>query len=250
MKITISGLAGAGSSTLALILSKSLGFKLFQGGEVFRYVYKNLKFNTKGSERNEASNLVEPYFGPIYDAYIDSILLDNLIKNIVIESDITAFRVGRRSDLLSVFLKARSSVRASRTEIDGRKEDGDIIQAIDNVHRESYLKLHNIDIFDEDLIKKSHYLVIDNSDISLSDEIMEVYSHLKNFDVTFNAIDISSSKMLEIDYFSKGKEVYKSILKDLGLVVSHEYILDEICNKFKKEVDSLPFEIKKIVKNL
>ena len=93
MKITVSGWPGGGSSSLSLLLAYHYKFKHLQGGNIFRHIYKSLSFAESGQDRVEAHNYVEPYYGPLHDAYIDELLKDNSVQKTLIENDIASFRV-------------------------------------------------------------------------------------------------------------------------------------------------------------
>lgn len=245
MKITVSGWAGAGSSTLAILLAHSLEFKLIQGGEVFRYIYKNIGFETKGEDRNEAHKYVEPYFGPLYDEYIDKYLLDPNRENTVIESDITSFRLGKLDDVLSIFLMADVKVRAKRTQGDDRPEDGEIMESIDVEHRDVYQELYGVDVLDETQIRGKHKLVIDNSKISIGEEIKQVVSEISRYIEGFDGTEaIENADKLVDEYWEKSKDWYKDQLKEKGLIPSPQETLKEIIEMFPEEFAKFPEELK------
>jgi len=248
MKITISGWPGAGSSTLSILLCYKLNYKLLQGGEVFRYLYKQLSYQTTGEARLEGHNYAEPYFGPLYDKFVDELLLENDYDNTLVESDITSFRIGKNPNVLSIFLKANIESRKKRTTVDQRGDEGDFMEKIDKEHQEMYIKLHNVDFLDEAQIEEKHYLVLDNSDLSIADEMKKVYDAL----CSRNAIDEKTKNDLkktaeqdEKEYWEKGKEWYKNELKQKGLFFEATETMEAINKRFTEEIKKMPEDIQK-----
>ena len=248
MKITISGWAGAGSSSLALLLAHTLGFELVQGGETFRYIYKNIGFETKGPDRNRAHEAVEPYFGPLFDLYVDNYLQSTHEKNIIFESDIASFRIGIQKDILSIFLKADKKIRATRTQGDGRGEDGDVMTEIDQVHRDIYKDLHGIDVLDTNEININHSLVMDNSEMSLADELVVIANHLPDYINNFDSsYIIENADKLDSEYWEKGKEFYKEELTKRKLIPNPSILLGNIRKALPEEFSKLPKELKEAI---
>lgn len=251
MKITISGWAGSGSSALALVLSYGLEMKLVQGGEVFRYIYKNIGFQTKGEERNEAHKYVEPFFGPLYDEYIDIYLQDDQREDTVIESDITSFRLGKRDDVLSIFLMADRGVRAKRTQGDDRPEDGEILESIDLEHRDVYMDLYGVDVLNIDEIKEKHQLVIDNSSMPIDEEINLIADELTKYLEDFDPKEIKSqSKKLVEDFWANGKDWYKEKLREKNLIPDPKETLHEIVNMFPEDFAKFPAELRTAIERI
>lgn len=244
MKITVSGWPGAGASTLALLLAYHYNIKLYRGGEVFRYIYKQLDFQESGMDRVESHNLVEPHFGPLYDAYVDHILQRDDYDNILIESDITSFRLGKRGDIVSIFLKANEEIRKQRTQVDGRPADGEYLKEVDESHRNAYLELHNVDLYDTTEIDEKHQIVMDISNMTISEELENIQQFLIKQDFIAKS---ATFNMLEQEYWDKGKDYFKKILNERNIIPTPQEILKDITFHFPEEAENLPDFLRDIV---
>lgn len=241
-KITISGWPGAGSSTLALLLSYTLKLKLYQGGEVFRFFFRKIESET-GLGRIQGNAEIEPIIGSLYDKYIDTLVPDKTKTNILIESDIASFRLGKVESVISIFLVASQESRKARTQVDGRAADGDQMLEIDKTHEEEYRKLHNINWFDLNEIEQKHNLVIHNDNLTIAEELDIVYEKLyKTNIIDMDKLKIlkSNSKMFEEDFWTKGKSFFKEELKKQDLLMSGEEILTDMWKQFYDTMINIP----------
>ncbi len=250
MKVSVSGWPGGGSSSLSVLLCKILGLKHVRGGETFRYLYKKLEFSDTGSEHLEAHNLVEPYFGPVYDMFIDHILSSKDYDNILVESDIAAFRVGIIPDLFSIFLKTDLEVRKKRMVVDNRSDDKEELENIDKNHEKTYKELHNISWFDLKEITNTHSLLLDNSELSIKDELIQIFEKMNNQEF------ISGEKLSELKnlaeneeeiFWGNGKAYYNQYLVENNLVLEPEEIIEIIKNKFPEKVQNFPERLRVII---
>lgn len=250
MKLTVSGWPGGGSSTLSLILCKMLNIKHVRGGETFRAIYKALDKADTGHEHLAAHRFVEEYFGPLYDEYIDLKLQGDVTDNYLIETDIGAFRVGNREDLLSIFLLTNEEVRQERLGGDGRSDDGAIVSEIDKNHAGTYQKLHGIEWFNEEQIRATHALVIDNSDMTIADELVSVFNKLEEMNMITKERASELRGMVkeeEQTFWDSGKRYYAGYLNDNGLVMSPTEILVEMGRMFGDEITQFPAELRKAI---
>lgn len=254
MKFTVSGWPGGGSSSLSLLLAHAYGFKILQGGDVFRYLYKNLSayLNDSGKDRVDAHNFVEPFYGPLHDAYIDELLTDNSIENLLIENDIASFRVGKLPQVCSIFLQTDFEVRKKRMGGDDRADDGDWLKEVDESHNAEYLKINGVGWFDLEVIENTHQLVIENSEITIAETLIEVAKFVKSFSknpdiLSKSAMLISEADELEQMFWDNGKEYIVSLLDAKNLRVSPTDVLSDVAKRFPKEINEFPKELKEII---
>lgn len=250
MKLSVSGWPGGGSSSLSLVLCKMLNIKHVRGGETFRYIYKQASFKDSGEDRVTVHNLIEPHIGPIIDAYIDYLIQSNDYNNFLIESDIAAFRVGKKQSFFSIFLLTDNSVRAKRMTIDGREDDGEVLNEVDKSHADTYMELHNISWFDLDEIREKHACVMDNSHMSIKEELDFVFEEM------FRQGLLSEERKTELikqteqedkDFWSKGKNWYVEYLRENNLVMDAQEFISNIKDIFPDDVEKLPEEIKQLL---
>ncbi len=102
--VAVSGWSGAGSTSVTLILALMLQRKYVYIGSVFRYIGEYLGYDDEGMSRIEADLLLERQIGRLMDEYVDWVLVNE--NNIILESDLSCFRIGKRDDVFGVFLEA------------------------------------------------------------------------------------------------------------------------------------------------
>jgi cytidylate kinase len=107
MKITISGLPGSGTTTVAKLLSHEFELELISAGEMFRQIAKGKKL-----QLNQFSELAET--NDAFDRQIDEMQSKEAMKrdNVIIESRLSGFFVPKAD--LKILLKAPLEIRARR----------------------------------------------------------------------------------------------------------------------------------------
>ncbi|SRR5260221_8234232 len=251
MNIVVSGWPGVGETTLALLLAKTLNYKLIQGSATFRFLGEKLSFNNTGEDRVKADELLEPSWGPIFEKY-NQYLVKNREK-FVMETDITGFFTKDVPNHLSIFLLSEMSSRKERLERDGRMKDIEVLEDRDESLEQKYKQLFGIEFHNKDQIKNNYKLMIDNTNISITDELKMVYSKLFelkaiNEDWKYNYLEQAQA---EVDNYNReGKEWYLNYLKTNQLYDSAEDIIKDIKQIFPDEVSRLPKQILQIINNL
>ncbi|MGB3459106.1 MAG: AAA family ATPase [Halobacteriota archaeon] len=107
MRLTISGLPGSGTTTVAKLLSHELAMELISAGEMFRRIAKEKKLPL-----DQFSELAEN--NDEFDRQIDEMQGEEAMKreNVIIESRLSGFFVPQAD--LKIWLKAPSEIRARR----------------------------------------------------------------------------------------------------------------------------------------
>lgn len=250
MKLSVSGWPGGGSSSLSLVLCKMLNIQHIRGGEAFRYIYKQASYKDSGEDRVTVHNLIEPHMGPIIDSYIDLLINSEVQSDFLIESDIAAFRVGRKKGFFSIFLLTDKSVRSKRMTVDGRKEDGDVLNDVDKSHAYIYKELHGINWFDEDEIREKHACVMDNSTMTIKEELdFVVYELYKQELITEQRRDelLNQTQIEDESFWKDGKESYLSYLRENKLMMEAEEFISNLKNLFSEEIKKLPSEVRDLL---
>lgn len=113
-----------------------------------------------------------------------------------------------------------------------------------------FLELHNIDIFDEELIDRKFNFVIDNTHVSIEAEVKMVIEELRNiphFKTSFDLDEISTHIDEEVkDFALIGKDAYKEKLIKSKIITSPEEIIKDITKYFPEDVAEFPEKIQKI----
>lgn len=246
--IAVSGWAGVGSTTLTLILSFLLNKKYYPITQIFRTVNKTLGFDNHPILSKEFEEKYQPIIGKTVDSYVDHILTS--YENIIVESDIAAFRIGKNPKVYSIFIKADIKSRLQRIAKQHRKDNEAGLDERDKVLKEEYLKLWDIDIFDDQLIERKHHLVLDNTELKLYDEVELVLSHIAGYPLFKDKYDwkkifkkLQSQKEMIINF--DREQLFDKLIK-LDLVVPTKTMMEEIVKTFPEEIALFPTDVQKI----
>ena len=177
MKITISGKAGSGKSTVAKILSEKLKLKHYSIGDLMRAMASDKKISLI-----ELNKLAEK------DKSIDFELDDRLKKlgkakdNFVVDGRLTAFFIPNAE--VRVFLETDDKVRAERILKDKRahEESKDIDEMIRKIHdreeseKKRYRQYYGVDYSD----KKLYNLVIDTTTMPPNEVVETIIGFVKH----------------------------------------------------------------------
>ncbi len=148
MKITISGSAGAGKTTVANILAKDLKLKKISAGSIFRKIAKE-----KGISLHELSKLAEK--DDRFDRMVDEYQKKEAEKgNVVVEGRLSGWIVNNAD--LKVFLIAPLEIRAMRI---ANRDNKSFYEALNDIkfremseskrYREIYgIDINNLEIYD------------------------------------------------------------------------------------------------------
>lgn len=247
--IALSGWNCAGTSTLGLILTDLLQRKYYPITKVVRYL------NEKMKDENEVKVLTpefeakfQPIIGKTFDNFVDFKLMND--NGIILDSDISTFRIGKHPKVFSVFLTASNEIRQKRAVEDGRIEKEAPVLDRDKALQEEYKKLWDIDLFDMDLINKKYNLVIDNSEIGIKEELFIVIDALnespqfKNL-YDWNKVRLDIEKKVNL-FLKSGKEKYVEKLIRKGLYQEGKSMIKEIAATFPEDIKSFPENIQNI----
>ena len=176
MRITISGKAGSGKSTVAKLLSKKLNLRHYSIGDLMRVMATE-----RGISLLELNKLAEK------DKSID-FELDNRLKelgkkkdNFVVDGRLTAFFIPNAE--IKVFLDADDEVRAERILKDKRQHEKskNLKDAINNIkkreesEKKRYQKYYGVDY----LNKKLYNYVIDTTKLNPNQVVERISGFVK-----------------------------------------------------------------------
>jgi len=171
MKITISGLPGSGTTTVARLLAEKLGYKLISAGEVFRRLAME-----RGMTLEELSRYAED--NPEIDLYIDKMQRELAEKedNVIVEGRLSGWMI---KDAFKVWIYADPEIRYERI---AKREGIELSRARvetkrrEELERRRYKKFYSIDIDDISI-----YHIAINSGLFKPEEVVEII--LKAFEL-------------------------------------------------------------------
>ena len=174
MILTISGLHGTGKSTIGKELAKFLGIKYYSTGEAFRDLAKDMNMSLK-----EFTHYVEE--NPEIDKQLDKKIIDIAKKgNIIVDSQLSGYILESIADfkiLLTCPLEIRVKRMAERDLTlyeDNLKET--LLREKSELRR--FKELYNIDLSDNDKIKKMYDLIIDTQNLTIEEVLNRILSSL------------------------------------------------------------------------
>ncbi len=198
--IVVSGMPGAGSTTVSKILAEKLSLNYFSPGQLFKDISKGKVkeqhyyklFKTLSDERNleipdfnsrndsdAAINLWETPFGQSQELHeiIDELQLELAKKdNTILDGKLSIHMIPQAT--LKVWLKSSLDERAKRaSKRDGlsQEQTKEIIKSREAKEREEWKKIYGIDYFDQEAQAD---LIIDSSDLSPQEVAEKIKANL------------------------------------------------------------------------
>jgi len=169
MIITVSGLAGTGTTSVCQKLKEKLGFEYIYAGAIFRTEAEKM-----GISIEEFCKHLEKH--PELDKDIDRKIIEfaEEHKNTILEGRLAGWMVYKEDlSALKVLLKVPLDIAAKRVsyrDLVSPEEALKIVEDRDKRDRERYKKLYDIDLADESI----YDLIIDTSDKSIDEEVSEI----------------------------------------------------------------------------
>lgn len=174
--IVVSGVPGAGSSTVARLVADKLDLEFFSAGDYFKKLSKK---HSEGEERTMKFWQTEEGHSQELHEHIDSLTKRAADKgNVVIDAKIGIRILKERADL-SVWLKASMVVRAKRHAKRGKVDSKNSLFYIEKrtrLERKHWREIYGFDYFDQE---KEADLVIDSSSKSPEKIVEEIVDKLE-----------------------------------------------------------------------
>lgn len=251
MNIIVSSWPGAGASTLGFFLAKIMKFNLLRASSVFRELGKAMNFADTGSGRIQADDYLEDYFSPLYDKYIGYKLKSQ--SNLVIETDIIKKEELDPSRFTAVFLTAPYEVRAKRLVFDQRDKDSDLLKERDLNLKTKYQVLYGYDWFSLPDLNKNYDLIIDNSGLTLANELDMVYRVLyQRGYITKERLDelLKVTEQVTGEIMPNTKDEVLTELAQNNQIISGISIVKEMSTLLEGEISGLPLDIRNAVNQI
>jgi cytidylate kinase len=244
MKLIVSSWPGCGATTLTILLAEIYNLTLVRGTESFRLLLKQMNVSETGEGILLVESLIQPFFGPLYDKYMQDLFKDPSKDNLIADSDILGFFVPHTQGVHKIFLISDKISRAKHFTTDSRTEDIEILGRRDQELRNGYMKLYGFDIFDKDEINKNYNLVLDNSRILIAEELSLVTKLISP------QITMDEAHEYEHSYWTHGKEYFLEKLKSENRIIGGLDVLKGINEKYPDEIEKMPDNLKTALRTL
>jgi len=175
MIITVSGLAGTGTTSVCKMLQEKLGFEYIYAGKIFRDEADKLDM-----EIGEFAKYLEKHQD--LDKEIDQKMIEfaKEHKDTILEGRLSAWMVERaKLPALKILLTAQVDVSAERVGFRDElslKEAKEKVLARDTVDRKRYQKLYDIDIADDSV----YDMIFDTSEFTVEEEVEAIEELVKS----------------------------------------------------------------------
>lgn len=247
MNIIISGWPATGSTTLALLLAYLLDYKYMYGGGVMKYLAEKTVGETSGPKFIEFEKHFGPYFDAIWERYaiwklskVDNLILDGKAGGFFVEDE----------NVFEVMLIANTEVRKQRAEKDKRIQAEQTIAYRDQNLQTRWQSTYGIDIFNANQLQDNYDLIIDNTALSITQELERLLTYLEE-DFRFPDSDLGELKYkinsLAADYANKGKEHILQRLESKGKLIDNNQIFADWRREFPELVNQMPEEVRNYV---
>ena len=249
--LLLSGWSGAGTSTTALCLALAFHRRYLYLGGLFRYLSQRLGYQSEGQDRLSADEYLEEYLGKILDQLFSDVLKKE--HNLVAESDIGGFLIQRwwstaeLSKIYRIFLQVDQSTRTLRAQDDGRSNAQQILRQRDVFHQQKYQQLWQIDVFDLSQIVASYDYVLDTSQVSLTETVMQIGRHLRDWMSDFPPHWQQLLTEAVQVYKVGGKEKLRQALREQDLIISPQLMLQYLGKDFVDQIGHLPLRLRQVL---
>ncbi len=196
-----------------------------------------------GNEYLEFENKYGKYFDQIWENY--AIWKVSHTDCLLIDSKMLGFFIDKE-DLFEIMLVASTDIRQQRALQDGRDTVAKTIHLRDAQLQQRWKVSKGIDLFDPGQIKQSYDLILDNSVLSIEQELETVLSYLEE-DYRFPESDLSDLKnaIPEIvsDYTMREASGILADIEKNHQLIGYDIVLQEWKHQFPREFQLLPPEM-------
>lgn len=240
--IIVSGWPSTGGSTQARLLAILLDMKYIYAGGVLKHWGKQMGYDPSTDDINTWAKKYHKSWDFFWEAYVARKIINS--ENTLFEGKTAGFMIDDPK-IFKIFIKASSEARAKRAKTDNRKEE---IEKRDKFLAKEWFDRFGFNIFDEKLIKERYDLVIDTSDLGISEIAKNILTHLykarvKNFNLD-NKLQSLSELMTD---YKKSPKILMNILLKRSLIITPEDIFKEVNDKYPELLENLPNDMREAI---
>src|SRR5690349_11717248 len=159
MNIIVSGWPSSGGSTIAILLSYSLGYRYLGAGALIKYLSNVVYGSTETRKLIEFIDQYGSVWDDLWETYREWKL--NNSENLLVDGKLAGFLQKDKSKVFSIMITADARTRLKRAGLDSRSDTLAEIVDRDNEIRADWQKTFDIDIFNSVDIDKHYNLHIE-----------------------------------------------------------------------------------------
>jgi cytidylate kinase len=254
INVVVSSWASSGGTTLALMIADLFELKYIYAGGVIKEWSDRMGYDHTTNEFHKWENQYGDHWDRMWENYIEIKLSQQ--EHFLCEGKTAGFFLpeGRAFEIMVI---ADLETRNERSGKDNRTEE---IQKRDQLLVERWQRLFDINIMDEDSLEENYDLIIDNSDLSISESLKaaveEIVAANPDYEINFELGNLSKiTKELEKKYWKEnkktgsGKNFLKDRLNSKNLYLTSEEIFQEwkLNKSYRKILEGLPEEMQQAI---
>lgn len=250
MNIIISGWPAAGTTSLSLILAYLLEYKYIYAGGLMKYMAQQAVGTDNGVKYIEFERSFGPYFDIIWEPYArwkvttsDKLMLEAKTAGFFIEDE----------NVYEIMVIADLQTRTIRAQGDKRKDNITTINARDQELRQRWIKEFQVDLFNEDQVLSQYDLVLDNSKMTIEEELETTLRYLEE-DYRFPEDNLSIQRIKVPEavnlHWQHGKDYFRKLLYENNQYVLPEIIIKELKYQFPDLLAKLPASVKSMIDHI
>lgn len=241
--IVISGMASSGTSTTALILAYILNKKFLYAGGTLKFIASQLGYDPKSKDFLIFEKKYGEKWDMIWDKYAAWKLQNE--RNILLDAKLGGYMIEDESWIFEVFVKPTIEVRMERAGGDKRTED---ILARDVENRTRWKKVYGInDIYGDEEIRENYDLLIDNSELTISETVFQIYNAMRGALGLKDILLKSDLQKLEKIIKSEGKQFFYDKLQEKGNLITTQEVFKDWREYFSEELEQTAPEWREVV---
>ena len=240
--IIFSSWPSAGGTTAARFIALMFEMKYVYAGGVLKYWVKAMGYDPKSNQINEWAEKYHRYWDLVWENFIAKYALSS--TNALVEGMTAGFMI-QSDKVYKVFVKADLEVRMKRAQGDKRSESVGVRDAfLKNEWKERF----GIDIFDEELIKRSYDFVLDATNIGIKEVWTSILQNLNENNVrNFNLSKYLKNVESVYAKYERNSDYLKDELEKKGLILESSQVLKIIKEQYPDLVAQIPEEMKSVI---
>ncbi len=231
---------------MALLLANELQMPYVYGGGLLKFFAQEIFGGDSGKPQMQFETAFGEAWDGIWEEYAQWTL--NNRHGVILEG-MTAGFLYSNDNSYAIMFKASLEARAQRSDRDNRLDSLETLKQRDVEVRARWIRLFDVDVYDEQLIKDRYELMLDTSGMTITETLLATQEHLQAAGFQLD-ISPANAAALEEKYWEKGKEFFKHKLAAKGLMIDAGEVFRDWKEHFPKMVAELPREMRDVINKI